>query len=131
MRLKDGAVATIALTEREEDEEAVAPEETTADLSPEDLKEEPAEGNNFVDESDYVVSTNTNTAAESSSVSTANKPKTTSNVKGLDDADDTDDNTPPDVIRDEINADADLDNSDDVLDDFESPDNSNKNDDDI
>ena len=33
MRLRDGAVATVAITERDEDAEAVAPEETAADVT--------------------------------------------------------------------------------------------------
>ena len=44
MRLKDGIVATVAITERDEDAEAVAPEETSADVTeeadiPEDTEE--------------------------------------------------------------------------------------------
>ena len=44
MRLKDGIVATVAITERDEDAEAVAPEETAADVTeetdiPEDTEE--------------------------------------------------------------------------------------------
>ena len=35
MRLKDGAVATVAITERDDEAEAAAPEETAADVSDE------------------------------------------------------------------------------------------------
>lgn len=39
MRLKDGIVATIAVTERDDDAETTAPEETAADLPPEEVAE--------------------------------------------------------------------------------------------
>ena len=38
MRLKDGSVATVAVTERDDEEEVQAPEETAADLSESDLR---------------------------------------------------------------------------------------------
>ena len=39
MNVRGGAVATVALTEKDEEAETVAPEETAADLSPEELAE--------------------------------------------------------------------------------------------
>ncbi|MCH5147230.1 MAG: DNA gyrase subunit A [Clostridiales bacterium] len=39
MRLKDGIVATVAVTERDDEAETAAPEETAADLSPEEVTE--------------------------------------------------------------------------------------------
>ncbi len=39
MNVRDGAVATVAVTEKDEDAEVEAPEETAADLTPEDLAE--------------------------------------------------------------------------------------------
>ncbi len=39
MNLREGVVATVAVTEKDEEAEVAAPEETAADLSPEDLAE--------------------------------------------------------------------------------------------
>ena len=43
MNVRGGAVATVAITEKDEEAEVEAPEETAADLSPEDLAEVPDE----------------------------------------------------------------------------------------
>ncbi|MGN0817405.1 MAG: DNA gyrase C-terminal beta-propeller domain-containing protein, partial [Candidatus Coproplasma sp.] len=43
MRLKDGKVATLAITERDDEAETAAPEETAADLSAEELAGDGAE----------------------------------------------------------------------------------------
>ena len=48
MNVKDSLVATVDITERDDEAETLAPEETAADLSPEDL----AEGADEVDESE-------------------------------------------------------------------------------
>ena len=40
MNVKDSEVATVDITERDDEAETQAPEETAADLSPEDLVEE-------------------------------------------------------------------------------------------
>jgi DNA gyrase subunit A len=116
MRLKDGAVATIALTEREEDEETVAPEETAADLSPDEIKGEASDNEYVSVDSDYEVNTNTNSSSDSENNTV--KKATSKSIK--DDIDE-DEETTPDVIRDEINDDA-----DDVLDDLEDDDTDDK-----
>ena len=51
MNVKDSLVATVDITERDDEAETQAPEETAADLSPEDL----AEGVDEVEEDEVVV----------------------------------------------------------------------------
>jgi DNA gyrase subunit A len=55
MRLKDGVVATVALTERDDEEETQAPEETATDLTEEpveDLTEDASDDTNTITEED-------------------------------------------------------------------------------
>ena len=40
MNVRDGVVATVAVTEKDEEAEVEAPEETAADLTPEELSED-------------------------------------------------------------------------------------------